>query len=194
MHAYRFRISLEDVDEFYRDIEIKANSTFEELHNIIKQAVELEGQELASFFICDGKWKRIKEITLVDMADEEDDPKAPLVMSKVKLAETIDDPHQKLIYLYDYINMYEFNLELCKIFPTDANVKYPRCVRKSGIIPKAGSIGPLPIPEDFDENEVYEVEETSVKDEDDTFGLYSVNDVEGEFTEGSPEAFEDDKL
>jgi hypothetical protein len=197
MHVFRFRVFLEDVDEFYRDIEILASSTFEQFHTIIKQSVELQGQELASFYMCDGKWTRRQEITLVDMVEDEDDEdevaKAPLVMCKCKLAELIDDPHQRLVYVYDFLNFYEFNIELLKIIPADKKVKYPRCVRKSGIIPKPGSITPAPIPDDFDEDLVYEdAEAASSKDEDDTLGLYTISD-EGGFEEAPPETFDDEK-
>ena len=35
MHAYRFRVLLEDVEDFYRDIEIAASSTFADFHKAI---------------------------------------------------------------------------------------------------------------------------------------------------------------
>jgi len=195
MHVYRFRILLEDVDEFYRDIEIMASSSFEAFHKVIMESMPLEGQELASFFICDGKWRRKTEITLEDMTEEGQEEVAPLVMSKCKLAEYIDDPHQKLIYVYDFLNMFEFNIELLKIIPADKNVKYPRCVRKSGIIPKPGSYSSSRIPDDFDEEVVYEdIDAAGAKDDDDTMGLYTINDAEGGLGDESPEAFEDEKF
>ncbi len=198
MHVYRFRVLLEDIEEFYRDIEIKASSTFEEFHKVIKESVGLEGMELASFFICDGKWNRKKEITLVDMSEDDDDDEeganSPLVMKQCKLAESIDDPHQKLVYVYDFLNFYEFNIELQKIIPTDPKVRYPRCVRKSGMMPKPGSyISRGGISDDFEEEVVYEDASSSrLKDDDDTMGLYTINDVEGGFGEDSPEAFDDE--
>ena len=151
--------------------------------------------ELASFFICDGKWNRKKEITLVDMSDEDDEANAPLVMNQCKLAESIDDPHQKMIYVYDFLNFYEFNVELLKIIPTDKKIRYPRCVRKSGIIPKPGSyISARGVSDDFEEEVVFEdIESAGSKEDDDTMGLYTISDVEGGFGEDSPETFEDEK-
>jgi hypothetical protein len=193
MHAYRFRILLEDVDDFYRDIEILSTSTFEEFHKAVYQSVDFDGKELASFYICDSKWNRRQEISLEDMSDE-DDPTAPLMMRRCKLAEHIDDPHQRMVYVYDFLNMYEFYIELCKILPADKNIKYPRCVRKSGMIPKAGSIISSSIPADFDEEEVFVENEAGLKDDDDTMGLYAESDTETGFTEEPGEAFEDDKF
>ncbi|HOT88631.1 MAG TPA: hypothetical protein PL028_03700, partial [Bacteroidales bacterium] len=129
MHAYRFRVLLEDVEDFYRDIEIAASSTFADFHKAIIQSVDFDGKELASFYICDSKWNRKKEITLEDMSDEDEDEdevsNAPLLMNKCVLAEYIDDPHQRLVYVYDFLNMYEFFIELSKIIPADPKVKYP---------------------------------------------------------------------
>jgi len=196
MHVYRFRVLIEDVEDFYRDIEILASSNFEDFHKAIMQSIDLDGKELASFFICDSKWNRKKEITIEDMSDDDDDEveNAPLVMSKCILAEYIDDPHQRLIYVYDFLNMNEFYIELSKIIPADKKVKYPRCVRKSGIIPKTGGYVSSRIPSEFDEEEVFVENETEIKDDDDTLGLYTDTDVEGGFAEESGETFNDDKF
>jgi hypothetical protein len=195
MHAYRFRVLIEDVDDFYRDIEITAGSTFTDLHKAIFQSVDFDGKELASFYICDSKWNRKKEITLEDMSDEEDEEKAPLLMSKCKLSDYIDDPHQRMIYVYDFLNMYEFYIELSKIIPADKKIRYPRCVRKSGMIPKPGSpISSSRVSSDFDEEEIYVENEAGIKDDDDTLGLYSGTDAEAGLAEESGEVFDDDKF
>ncbi len=194
MHVYRFRILIEDIDDFYRDIEIMASSTFEDFHKAIMQSIDLNGNEFASFYICDSRWNRKKEITIEDMGEDEEIEDAPLVMSKCKLAEYIDDPHQRLIYVYDFLNMNEFYIELSKIVPADKKVKYPRCVRKSGMLPKTGGYHSSHIPSEFDEEEVFIENEAEIKDDDDTMGLYSDTDVEGGFTEESGETFDDDKF
>ena len=197
MHAYRFRILLEDVDDFYRDIEIMANSTFEDLHKAIFKSVDFDGKEIASFYICDTKWNRKKEIVLVDMSDEGDE-NPPLVMGKCKLAEYIDDPHQRMIYVYDFLNLYEFYIELLKIIPADAKVVYPRCVRKNGIVPKPGSPLAVDLSSDFEAEEVYvENEELlNLKDEDDadSLGFYSDTNAASGFAEEQGEFSENEKF
>ena len=72
MHAYRFRLLAEDQDEFLRDIDILANQTFEDFHRALIAMFNLNSEELASFYICDNKWRRIKELTLIDMGHDED--------------------------------------------------------------------------------------------------------------------------
>ena len=194
MHVYRFRILSEDIEDFYRDIEISANGTFEDLHKAILKAVDFDGKELASFYISDSKWNRRKEIALIDMSEESDNENAPLIMSKCKLAEYIDDPHQRMIYVYDFLNMYEFYIELSKIVPAEKGVKYPRCIRQSGAIPKEGTPIPSHAPSMIEENEIFVEDEDNLKEDEDAdlLGFYSDTEATGGFTEESGENFEND--
>ncbi|HOW30682.1 MAG TPA: hypothetical protein PLP88_03885 [Bacteroidales bacterium] len=151
MQAYRFRLLFEDQEDFLRDIEIKPNQTFREFHDIIRQCVGLEGNELASFFVCDRKWQKSKEITLIDMMEGEeaqpvadtDDESAPemkmpiSVMDQVRLKDVIEDPHQRFIYEYDFLNTKTFYLELTRILDTDEKKEYPVCVKKEGSLAAA---------------------------------------------------------
>ena len=39
MAVYRFRVSFEDNEEIYREIEIKSFQNFEDFHNVITQSI-----------------------------------------------------------------------------------------------------------------------------------------------------------
>jgi hypothetical protein len=148
MQAYRFRLLYEDQDDFLRDIEIKPGQTFREFHEIILQSVGIEGKELASFFVCDRKWTKQREITLINMMDPADNPNvqepdedAPLnaqlpvsVMDEVKIRDVIEDPHQRLLYEYDFLNPRTFFIELTKIMDADEKKDYPVCVKQEGTL------------------------------------------------------------
>ena len=146
MYTYKFRLLFDDVDDFVRDYEILAEQSFKDLHDaIIESIAGLDGKELASFYICDGRWEKQKEITLIDMdmnenssfSDEKEEnfePKA--IMSESVLSDFIDDPHQKLIYEYNFLNINTFYLELVKTFESDGKAKYPRCTHSVGEMPK----------------------------------------------------------
>lgn len=148
MQAYRFRLLYEDQDEFLRDIEIKPGQSFREFHDIILQSVGIDGQELASFFVTDRKWTKQREITLINMMDSPDKPvvqepdnesalnsQLPVsVMDEVKIRDVIEDPHQRLIYEYDFLNPRTFFLELTKIMDADEKKSYPACVKQEGIL------------------------------------------------------------
>ena len=144
MQIYKFRILLEDQDNFLRDIEIKPNQTFEDFHKIILKSNDINSKELASFYICDREWDKLEEITLIDMMtddvkennDESEANSSINVMSNSKLKDFIKDTHQRLIYQYDFLNPHTFYLELIKTVSSKQNVKYPRCIKRKGKIQK----------------------------------------------------------
>jgi hypothetical protein len=149
MQAYRFRILFEEQDDFLRDIEIKPGQTFKDFHDIILQSVDIESNELASFFICDPRWNKQKEITLIDMGvrtpdtdfDDDDDVRKPvkvvipvMIMEDVKIREVIEDPHQRILFEYNFLNPRTFFIELIKIVDADPKKVYPLCVKKEGTL------------------------------------------------------------
>lgn len=142
MAVYRFRVSVEDNGDIYRDIEIKSIQTYEQLHVSILQAVNFDDKHNASFFISDDYWRKGQEITLRN--ENEADKK---LMSKCKVAAFIDDPHQKILYVYDFTAQWVFQLELLKILE-DSNGEYPKCVKTIGIAPKQYKTNTLPAVED----------------------------------------------
>ena len=147
MHAYRFRMLNEEQEDFLRDFDILSKQTFADLHNLIKQAVELSGNELASFFVCDPNWRKKREITLINMHDDSDLPpeddeddrrnnqrrRIPVSeMDKVRIKDVIDDPHQRLLYEYDFMNPKVFLIELMRIIDANNTEAYPICVKSNG--------------------------------------------------------------
>lgn len=142
--VYRFRVTFEDYDDVYRDIEIKSNQTFEDLHKTIQKSINFDGSQLASFYMSDDNWTKGQEITLMDMTDgEEDDDErggnhkpAPITMKQAKLANYILDPHQKIYYVFDFMAMWTFYVELIKIIPSPENGDYPQVVKSIHEAPK----------------------------------------------------------
>lgn len=196
MYFYKFRVYFDDVEDFVRDIEIRSTDSFESFHNIIYSSTGLTGNELASFFICDTKWNKQKEITLIDMEDETDAnvpeyedsddfstksniPKT--VMKDSVLKDFIEDPHQHIIYEYDFLNPKNFYIELLKTLPADPNVVYPRCTYKVKELPKDIKLNPIPNPED----DYFEDEEGSEFDdgfnEEDHLDLENIEDFGADF-------------
>jgi len=147
MQVYRFRLLFEEQDDFLRDIEIKPGQTFKDFNDIILKSVDVEGNELASFFICDPGWSKLREITLIDMGlkipdpEIDDDDRKPvevplpvMIMEDVKIREAIEDPHQRMIFEYNFLNPMVFFIELVKIVEGDAKKTYPVCVKKEGAL------------------------------------------------------------
>lgn len=196
MHAYRFRILAEEQDDFLRDIEILASQTFEELHQFLVGLFEFDGKELASFSICNGKWHKLSEITLIDMQVDENDKfedeeeksnsgqkLKTYLMSNSKIRDFIEDPHQRIIYEYDFLHQRTFFLELSKILTVEDGFRYPRCIKSEGNLAKTGVN--LKIPGELDlldaglSNDLFgdekdfedEIDDTFVKDMQDGFEI-----------------------
>lgn len=159
MHIYRFRILLEENDQFFREIDVKANQTFEDFHDALVAAAGFDNKEMASFYICDSKWNKQQEICLCKMElpedemrknsmDQEDDDEKEMAkkirmpikcMSETRLKDLIIDPHQRMIYVYDFLRMYTFYIELYKILSTETGKQYPHVVKSVGKIVHAPS-------------------------------------------------------
>ena len=164
MQVYRFRILFEEQEDFLRDIEIKPGQTFKDFHDIILQSVDIESNELASFFICDPGWNKQREITLIDMGvkapdtdfDEDDGkpvevPIPVMIMEDVKIREVIDDPHQRMLFEYNFLNPTTFFIELMKIVEGDPKKVYPVCVKKEGTMTPTAAPNFLSFLDDPDE-------------------------------------------
>ncbi len=183
MHVYKFRIALDDSEEFIRDIEMESTHTFEDFHKALINAIGFDGSQLASFFVADNNWRKHKEITLLDMADpdiESGDVKTEM-MHNTRLCDFIEDPHQRFVYIYDYMKMWSFYIELLKIQSAEKNIKYPRCIKTIGDLPrKMSSQAFIPIPEEEEDSLVVseDYKEDVVNDDD---------DYNSEFKEDSPE-------
>lgn len=201
MAAYRFRVTFEDDTDLYRDIEIRADQTFFDFHSALSKSFEFAHQEMASFYMSDDNWRKGEEIMLEDMSEDGDSKKVKL-MHKSVIADFIEDPHQKLIYVYDFFNMWTFTIELMKIIPKpDAKTTYPNIVKATGDIPKQFK-GPQAIPLLSDEDEEDESMNSSRKkntayDDEDEYGLDEdemgddIQDGFDEFSSGSDHGKED---
>lgn len=211
MPLYKFKVSFEDYEDVIRVIEIKPEQTLEDLHLAILKSVDFKDGELASFYLSDDQWKKGKEYTLTDMAEDmEDETVVPTpTMSATPLNELIYDPHQKLIYVYDMMAMWTFHVEFAGIsMKEDSKITYPYCSKSEGLAPK--QVTEIKIPNDIDLEEDFDalaatliaaaggVESDEHEDDDDeeTSSLYgdSVNeDDASEFNGFSTTSGEDEE-
>ena len=143
MHLYRFKLTFEEQDDFSREFEISSDQNFEDFHKAIVENLGLNDGTLASFFITDYRFRKKREISLIDMSPEEqtesfgeEEEEKMLVMKEAVLSDYIDDPHQKMLYVYDYLNYWTFYLELIKILPADPKQNYPRVAKTLGEVPR----------------------------------------------------------
>lgn len=131
MAVYKFRVTFDEQDDVFREIEIKSSQPLETLHHAILDAINFEGNVDASFYISDDFWRKGEELKLKSNDGSR-------LMAKSKIVALIDDPHQKFVYVYDPKKTnWTLLVELIKILPDDPNKEYPVCVKSEGIAPKA---------------------------------------------------------
>jgi hypothetical protein len=132
MAIYKFRVAFEDNDDVYRDIEIKSTQTFEDFFHCILDAVNFDRIHAGSFFVSDDFWRKNEEITLrkEDTADDVE------LMSAVKMAKYVNDPHQRFALVYDEAVAWSFLIELQKINKEEGNLIYPCVVKTVGKEPR----------------------------------------------------------
>ena len=140
--VYRFKVMFEDHDDVVRDIEITNLQTFEDFHNIIQSSIGFDASKPASFFICTDHWIKEQEIVLEAKKDGNGND-LPLMKDSL-IKNHINDPHQKMIYIFDYEANWSFFIELSKIIPTaDEKRMYPVCVKSVGDAPKQYKPAPV---------------------------------------------------
>ncbi len=127
---YTFELYIDGNEDFYSEFAIEGKDNFESFHNIIIKSLHLSNNEMASFFVCNNKWEKEKEITLFDMKldDESENMDYILTMRNTKIADVIDEKHRLMHYVYDFLNMKCFNIELMNITEKQDKKKYPLCL------------------------------------------------------------------
>ncbi len=127
---YRFKIWFEEDEDIYREIDIQPTFTFLDFHNIVLDSIGFNKKEASSFYASDDNWRKGKEVTLEDSGSNK------LLMSKVKINELVDDPHQKFLYITDFKEMWTLHIELKSIQNDVKGIKYPLISKSVGKAPK----------------------------------------------------------
>lgn len=135
MAIYRFRVSFEDYDDITREIDIKSNQTFEDLHRAIHRSTGYNADKPSSFYVSTDNWIKGEEIAIHPTQRKIDN--GVTLMEKSKLSSFIEDPHQKFYYIYNFDRPYDFHVELIKIIlDNDPKIEYPYLVKSIGEAPK----------------------------------------------------------
>ena len=130
---YRFRVILDnDTDEdVFRDLEIRETDTLEDLHNIITQSFGFDGTEMASFYISNDVWEQGEEISLFDLSEDA----SARLMNETSINNVVHEMQTKLIYVYDFLSMWTFYVELAEIVEETEGNDYPNLMFVQGQVP-----------------------------------------------------------
>ena len=130
---YKFRVILDAKEDIFRDIAIEKEATLEDLHNTIVNAFGFDGSEMASFYTCDDEWNQEDEIPLFDTGDV---PGEIRIMNNFILEDNLDKYQSKIIYVYDFFNMWTFLVELAAIEEKEKGETYPTLLFSHGELPE----------------------------------------------------------
>lgn len=167
VNIYKFRVIIDTEQDVFRDIEIETSATFEQFHEAILDAFDFESGEMASFYMSNETWEKGLEIPLMDMAGD-----ASLSMKSTTLAEMVAKPSDKILYVYDFMRMWIFYVELNEVKKDKPSTIYPRVVLAYGDAPSQDSKEMDLFGSEFSEDEFNEMHgdiENDDKDEDDMF-------------------------
>ena len=153
---YKIRVILDAQEDIFRDLEVEAHVSLDELHTAITQAFGFLGEEMASFYTCDEQWNQDEEIPLFDVRETGTEVR---LMQDTPMAEVLNEDSPKLLYVYDFLNLWTFFVELADIAEKEDGRSYPNLLFSFGEIPESP-------PE-----KRFEAEEDPMRDDQD-FGSY----------------------
>ena len=151
--VYRFKAAFEEQDDVQRVIEIRSNQNFEDFHNAIQQAVGFDNSKSASFYMSDDYWRKGREVTLKQSDIDPGAKNIPKLMKASRLLDYIEDPRQKMLYVFDFDVEWTLTIELLKIQNDEPGVDYPHCVKSTGHAPKQYKPTTAPNPDEDDEED-----------------------------------------
>ena len=119
--AYKIRVILDVKEDVIRDIFVSNSSDLEQLHFLITKSMGFNGQEMASFYRTDNEWNQGEEIPLFNMSENGEE----LSMKSCVISETIPKVGDKLLYVYDFMNLWTFFIEVLEVNEEKASCTSP---------------------------------------------------------------------
>ncbi len=128
---FKFQIVSQESQNFLLEVALDEKHSFFDFHSIIQKSVGFESHQLASFFVSDKRWKKLVEISMLDLGIN---GAAFFIMQKTKLNDLLEEEGQKLIYTFDFLNDRSFLIELTGII-MEKNLNEPLVTLKLGDAP-----------------------------------------------------------
>lgn len=136
LNVLKIRVLLDYENDVFRDFLVPDNVSFEALHEAILNAFNFPNNQMASFYMSNLQWDKGEEIPLFDMNEDFGSDTLP-IMNKVKISEKLHTVGQKMVYVYDFMLMWCFYVDVLEI--DQSNQKNITIVNSYGNPPKANS-------------------------------------------------------
>jgi hypothetical protein len=121
--VYAFRVRFNRAKAFFsRTIEMRSKQTLDDLHHAIQRALEWDDDHLYSFFMDGERWGDVGGYRFSCPIEEDRPPWThEAVLGELGLVK-----RHKFLYLFDYGDGHEFEIEVMDIRPEAGRGKYPR--------------------------------------------------------------------
>lgn len=126
--TFTFRVNHRALPKVWRDIEIAADQTLEDLHLTIQQAFDWWDDHLYSFFMGGRAWDQGSEIGS-PWSD------SSWHTHQLQIEQLGLQPGQNFLYLFDYGDNHEFDVRLLQVDPAAPKGAYPKIVARQGQSP-----------------------------------------------------------
>ena len=125
----KIRITLESKEDVIRELIIDSENNLEYLHHIIIKNLNLDEFEMASFYLTDSNLNLGKEIPLFDTSEKGGEV---ITMNNISISSVLNSEDSKLIYIYDFMNMWRFFIEFLEF----SEITTEQCTNEVGEMPK----------------------------------------------------------
>ncbi len=125
----KIRITLESKEDVIRELIIDSENNLEYLHHIIIKNLNLDEFEMASFYLTDSNLNLGKEIPLFDTSEKGGEV---ITMNNISISSVLNSEDSKLIYIYDFMNMWRFFIEFLEV----SEITTEQCTNEVGEMPK----------------------------------------------------------
>ena len=112
-NALKIRVVADTEEDIFIDLIASKSSNLLSIHNLLVKTLELDSNEIASFYLSNNNWDKGDEITLFNMSlEDDDDGSIQKSMENTSLENLFSNGISKLLYLHDFLNMNIFYVEL----------------------------------------------------------------------------------
>ncbi len=129
MILFTFRITFEEHHDMEAIVTLSSQHTFYDLHMMIQKAIKFDASKDVSFYMCNDNWIKGREISSVRKTEIAD-------YRAAKLNTYINNPQQKILYLFDFDEEWWLQVRLIKIAKANGDEELPKLVRVVGAPPR----------------------------------------------------------
>jgi Plasmid pRiA4b ORF-3-like protein/SEC-C motif len=123
--TYRFKVSYRRVDDVWFIIETSSKNTLDDLHDAIIDAADFDDDHLHAFFLSGRAWDKQTEYGHGDARHS-----SGMQIGNLRLR-----LKQRFLYLFDFGDQHEFDVQLIETSPEPPRERYPRVIEQHGKMP-----------------------------------------------------------